>query len=168
MKMMKSQRMTRSSSYSSENSKRSSEEPQHRGCFVRHVQIRYPCPPLKRTRNERTVGSKGSAPSPRCLSEASPCLTTHYLFSSSVRTARWSTRRDPSLIQLCIPSGIANQYLKAGTWRPPFRHRGIDAPTRWQVGWAGGISANLTICSPGLTGALLFHRDFSRSDGRVR
>lgn len=89
-----------------------------------------------------------------------PHVSPHIPFLSSVRTARWSTRRDPSLTQLCIPSGISNQYLKAGAWRPPFRHRGIDALARWQVGWAGGNSANLTICSPGLTDALLSHRDF--------
>jgi hypothetical protein len=106
-------------------------------------------------------------PLPPYVSVKLPHVSPYISFLSSFRTARWSTRRDPSLIQLCIPSGISNQYLKAGAWRPPPRHRGIDALTRWQVGWAGGNSANLTICSPGLTDALLSDRDFSRSDRRV-
>jgi hypothetical protein len=33
---------------------------------------------------------------------------------SSTRTAWWSTRRDPSLIQLCIPSG--RLYMGTATW----------------------------------------------------
>jgi hypothetical protein len=94
----------------------------------------------------------------------SPCLSYHDLMPSPgldltgapiiqlppfhIRTARWSTRRDPSLIQLCIPSGTTI-YNADASWRVgggqshDLDSRGIDSGQEENT----LATANLTICS---------------------